>query len=908
MGHLPSLTEPWEPSTRVFVYSVGTADGPDESVRDAFVLDEGPYPERDALRAVLRDLEQRIERCHLPWERREVPRDQVPADLPDWAVYRDRLVNGVREYFALLLPGGTPENPSGILRRVTGPSMSWGQSLGRDGTWRPTEYFHELDRLHSAVGDAVPIPVERAREIVARWQTAGLVPEVDFETARFQAGRPEYFDAPEPPATPTVSSAQYYAFVATSPAGQTVDDPTTIFRRRYLDDGSTLDDYFTAAGTWEQDDNWRTLRQGTSGDAVEITPYMASAIIHRWYEDGSRPRVPDVDVPPLAEPDPAPPGTEVKYYSHLSQYRLDETVDNPSTIYRRTFRPGQIPKDESFTRHGTWGKNEYWYKLRYRGDADGDVVEISPEQASAIIHRWWEDGSRPRVRGVDVPPLATAPFTRIIKPASSNVRYYSHIADNAPNRSVDNPTTIFRRKYLDSGASWDEYFSAEGTWEKHKYWSELENLRSRFKGTVAISPQQASAIIHRWWEGGSRPRVEGVDVPPLSADEASGSVSPATVVVSPAMASASESASGLGSVPGSVPGGSDGSAAQPVFRRTKLFDGIDQATGRPIVNRSQLPAEEVQRVLAYLSAGAIVMSAQTLSKDLFFPDDPPQVPVAFETDGVWIWGGGVRYYLERYGLPPEPDFLAHIRANVYVAPEVSPEVRAAAREAFLAQSAQASAAVDGASGASGTGAPSEPKRVPIQYYARTAPGRPAQDPVEILYTITGRGDLVEQVMGRDGTWHDTDVFARLRESGEQDDSLVEIRPTEAAVVLYRWRETGVIPLVEGVLFPALPLVDDPGPEPGSGSVDAATAQAIGDTWVNASGFSTDRIRAGLYEFDLGYIVYPLAPAASGQAVGAGRGVIDRRTGRLSLWPGYPFAQVAEMYRNSLRESGGRGTD
>jgi len=60
---------------------------------------------------------------------------------------------------------------------------------------------------------------------------------------------------------------------------------------------------------------------------------------------------------------------------------------------------------------------------------------------------------------------------------------------------------------------------------------------------------------------------------------------------------------------------------------------------------------------------------------LFFPDEPARMPVSYETDGVWIWGGGARYYLERYGLPPEPEFLAHIRANGYVAPEASPKVK-----------------------------------------------------------------------------------------------------------------------------------------------------------------------------------------------------------------------------------------
>jgi hypothetical protein len=198
---------------------------------------------------------------------------------------------------------------------------------------------------------------------------------------------------------------------------------------------------------------------------------------------------------------------------------------------------------------------------------------------------------------------------------------------------------------------------------------------------------------------------------------------------------------------------------------------------------------------------------------------------------------------------------------------------------------------------------SEQESVSIQYYARTAPDRPQQDPAEILFTIRGPEVLVEEIMGRDGSWHGTDVFARLRASGGSDESLIEITPAEASVVLYRWRETGAIPLVEGVEFPSLPAVGGPPPAAGGGPVDAAAAQAIGDAWVNASGFSAEPIRAGIYEFDLGYIVYPLAPARAGQPqnVGAARGIIDRASGQLSLWPSYPFPMVAQMYRASLQD-------
>ncbi|HEV2633968.1 MAG TPA: hypothetical protein VGX23_02405 [Actinocrinis sp.] len=174
-----------------------------------------------------------------------------------------------------------------------------------------------------------------------------------------------------------------------------------------------------------------------------------------------------------------------------------------------------------------------------------------------------------------------------------------------------------------------------------------------------------------------------------------------------------------------------------------------------------------------------------------------------------------------------------------------------------------------------------------------------QDPAQILRVLRVPGQLDEVVMHKRGKWRETDAFARVRESGRPDETLVPITPEQASVVLNRWRETRVIPLVEGVEFPSLPETSERAPRPGSGPVNAAAAQAIGDEWVNSSGFSAGRIRAGIWEFDRGYIVYPrLSPQDAQLNVGSARGVIDRATGRLSLWPSYPFPMVAQMYRES----------
>lgn len=118
-------------------------------------------------------------------------------------------------------------------------------------------------------------------------------------------------------------------------------------------------------------------------------------------------------------------------------------------------------------------------------------------------------------------------------------------------------------------------------------------------------------------------------------------------------------------------------AAAP--RRVNLFDGFDEERNRPIVNRAQLMDGEAPRVLAYLNAGPVILFASALSEDAYFPQNPPAVPMKFSTDGTWIWPGAVAYYLEKYGMPPEREFLDHIRGRDYQPPEVSDEALEAAR-------------------------------------------------------------------------------------------------------------------------------------------------------------------------------------------------------------------------------------
>ena len=102
-------------------------------------------------------------------------------------------------------------------------------------------------------------------------------------------------------------------------------------------------------------------------------------------------------------------------------------------------------------------------------------------------------------------------------------------------------------------------------------------------------------------------------------------------------------------------------------RVARVFDGRDEA-GRPVVAPEREPltdADERRRIAAFLDGGAVLVAGGPPAPDRLDPDQPFTVPGGYATDGTWIWGAPLRYYVERHGLAPEPELLAHIRASGY---------------------------------------------------------------------------------------------------------------------------------------------------------------------------------------------------------------------------------------------------
>jgi nicrotizing toxin Mtb-like protein len=124
----------------------------------------------------------------------------------------------------------------------------------------------------------------------------------------------------------------------------------------------------------------------------------------------------------------------------------------------------------------------------------------------------------------------------------------------------------------------------------------------------------------------------------------------------------------------------------PHFRIARIFDTVGPA-GRPVINRPDLDVEEQDRLLEYLQHAPLVVPERGYDIDRLAATPEAAVPVAFHSDGQWIWPAAVNFYLHKYGVSPEPDLVEHVRAVGFALPPIDePTLQAAA--AYLTRGSQ----------------------------------------------------------------------------------------------------------------------------------------------------------------------------------------------------------------------------
>ena len=140
----------------------------------------------------------------------------------------------------------------------------------------------------------------------------------------------------------------------------------------------------------------------------------------------------------------------------------------------------------------------------------------------------------------------------------------------------------------------------------------------------------------------------------------------------------------------------------PHFRIARIFDTIGPA-GRPVINRPDLDMDEQDRLLDYLDHAPVVVQDRGYDIDRLAQTPEATVPVAFHSDGQWIWPAAVNFYLRTYGVSPEADLIDHIRANGFQLPQVDDQALQGAA-AYLTRGSQPPQQRPGAGGP-GAGGP-----------------------------------------------------------------------------------------------------------------------------------------------------------------------------------------------------------
>ncbi|WP_203861653.1 hypothetical protein [Plantactinospora mayteni] len=87
--------------------------------------------------------------------------------------------------------------------------------------------------------------------------------------------------------------------------------------------------------------------------------------------------------------------------------------------------------------------------------------------------------------------------------------------------------------------------------------------------------------------------------------------------------------------------------------------------GRVALPDRLLAEAERAAVAGYLRGAPMVLACWGLDPDPFDPAQPEVVPAHLRSDGHWVWSESLAYFAERYGVPPEPELLAHIEEQDY---------------------------------------------------------------------------------------------------------------------------------------------------------------------------------------------------------------------------------------------------
>ncbi|MBD5134853.1 MAG: hypothetical protein HDT39_02660 [Lachnospiraceae bacterium] len=83
-----------------------------------------------------------------------------------------------------------------------------------------------------------------------------------------------------------------------------------------------------------------------------------------------------------------------------------------------------------------------------------------------------------------------------------------------------------------------------------------------------------------------------------------------------------------------------------------IFDYI-----QPKANKNE------EEIINYLKNGIVIVACGGVVSDIINPDNGLAGCPELKTDGIWVWSGDLAYYVKRYHLKLDEEFIETMRCN-----------------------------------------------------------------------------------------------------------------------------------------------------------------------------------------------------------------------------------------------------
>ncbi|MFI0990495.1 hypothetical protein [Streptomyces exfoliatus] len=93
--------------------------------------------------------------------------------------------------------------------------------------------------------------------------------------------------------------------------------------------------------------------------------------------------------------------------------------------------------------------------------------------------------------------------------------------------------------------------------------------------------------------------------------------------------------------------------------------------------------ENLTGIVAYLRGGATLAATGQLTVDALDPQGGSIGELSLRTDGEWFWYSDLAFYVEKYNVTIESEFVENARARDWVCPEVREDELEALTDLFF---------------------------------------------------------------------------------------------------------------------------------------------------------------------------------------------------------------------------------